>query len=319
LRNPPDYKAPCPCRDAYISEHGALHRCGPWGPLHPYYNSRMSFSLFGHAPFPSLSAQRARLNKLWADAQNPPPSGALPLRVAGVRCGWMTPRAQTVLTDVSGCGVDAAGRGWDIGRDLSPGPALDEQLRRVAVALREAGCLPGWRDELLDVLDGDRVFGHIERAATRPLGLLTRAVHLNAWTPDGQIWIARRSLSKTTAPGQWDTLVGGLAGSGETLDQALVRECDEEAGLDPADIVQRSPLRVIGRVHFRIPDGYQVEEVLTSDCVLADTVRPANRDGEVMEIRHAPVAEILAMVDAGLFTQEAVLVLLDDILRCARQ
>jgi len=275
----------------------------------------MSSRLPGRAPLPSLQTLSTRLDALWATAQEPPPPGALPLRVAGMRCGWITSRAQAVLANLTGRGED--NDVWDIGRHLSPGPALDERLHAVATALRAAGCLPGWRDELLDVLDGERALGRIERAATRPLGLLTRAVHLNAWTPDGQIWIARRSLSKTTAPGLWDTLVGGLVGSGETLDQALVRECDEEAGLDPADIVQRSPLRVIGRVHFRVPEGYQVEDVLASDCVLADTVRPVNRDGEVMEIRSAPVSEALAMADAGLFTQEAALALYEGILRRA--
>lgn len=260
-------------------------------------------------------AQARRLQHFWTAAQEPPPPGSLPLRVAGARCGWITPRAQTVL---AAAGDGAAPDGvWDIGRRLAPGAALDERLRAAADALREAGCLPGWRNELLDVLDGERLLGRIERAAMRPLGMLTRAVHLNAWTPDGRLWIARRALTKSTDPGLWDTLVGGLAGSDETLDEALVRECGEEAGLDPHDIAHRSPLRVIGRVHSRLPEGYQVEDLLTSDCVLDERVRPANRDGEVMEIRSAPVSEVLDMVDAGLFTQEAVLVLFEDILRRA--
>jgi len=261
---------------------------------------------------PSL---RARLDALWIAAQEPPPPGARPLRVAGVVCGWLSAQAQAVLADTE---IARNGDVWEIGRGLTPGPLLDERLCAVAERLRAAACLPGWRDELLDVIDGEQTLGSIERAATRPLGLLTRAVHLNAWTPDGQIWIARRSLSKSTAPGLWDTLVGGLVGSGETLDHALLRESDEEAGLAPADIAQRSPLRVIGRVHFRVKEGYQVEDVLSSRCVLADTVRPVNRDGEVMEIRRTSVADVLAMIDAGLFTQEATLTLYEDILQRAR-
>jgi len=270
-------------------------------------------------PLPCRQTLTARLNARWTAAQEPPPPGALPLYIANRRCGWITARAQAVLAETTGLANDNTrddGKVWHIGHGLSLGDALNDRLRVTAMALRDAGCLPGWRDEPLDVLDGERIIGRIERAATRPLGLLTRAVHLNAWTPDGQIWIARRSLSKATAPGLWDTLVGGLAGSGETLDQALVRECGEEAGLDPADIAQRSPLRVIGRVHFRVSEGYQVEDVLASDCVLADTVHPVNRDGEVMAIRHAPVTEVLNMMDAGLFTQEAMLALYEDILRC---
>src|SRR3546814_2107063 len=61
----------------------------------------------------------------------------------------------------------------------------------------------------------------------------------------------------------WDTLVGGLAGSQEDLEQALLRECAEEAGLEPAPLANRTPLRTILRMHRRLPEGYQVEDLLT--------------------------------------------------------
>lgn len=200
-------------------------------------------------------------------------------------------------------------------RRCPPGPALDGVLEQTAQLLRQANCLRGWRDELLDVLDGDIALGVIERAAVRPLGLLTKAVHLNAWTPDGRIWIARRALSKSTDPGMWDTLVGGLAGSGEPLESALLRECGEEAGLDAPDLTRRSPLRTILRIHRRLPEGYQVEDVLTSTCVLAADARPANRDGEVMEIAAADVDTVVRRVAEGEFTLEAALVIIEDIMQ----
>ena len=211
--------------------------------------------------------------------------------------------------------IEADADALRIGATLSPGPALDAVLEQAAQLLRQANCLRGWRDELLDVLDGDTALGVIERAAMRPLGLLTKAVHLNAWTPDGRIWIARRALSKSTDPGMWDTLVGGLAGRGEDLDVALVRECGEEAGLDAPDLAQRSPLRTILRIHRRLPEGYQVEDVLTSTCVLAADARPANRDGEVMEIAAADVDTVVRRVADGEFTLEAALVILEDIMQ----
>src|SRR3546814_3997194 len=85
----------------------------------------------------------------------------------------------------------------------------------------------------------------------RPLGLLTRAVHLNAWTPDGRLWIARRALSKSTDPGMWDTLVGGLAGSREDLEQALLRECAEEAGLERSE-EHTSELQSLMRISYAV-------------------------------------------------------------------
>jgi len=251
--------------------------------------------------------------RILADVQDPPHAGSVPLTIAGRRCGWASPAACRALGACEGAAVDAAGA--VLGAGGAPGPVLDALLARVAATLREAGCLRGWRDELLDVTaDDGTLLGAIERAAVRPLGLPTRAVHLNAWSPAGELWIARRALDKTTDPGMWDTLVGGLAGSGESLEGALLRECLEEAGLAPGDLAGRGPLRTISRMHRRIPDGYQVEDVLVSSCVLDPRVRPANQDGEVMEIRLAPPAEVLDMIAAGAFTREAELVIVDDMI-----
>ena len=67
----------------------------------------------------------------------------------------------------------------------------------------------------------------------------------------------------------------------------------------------------------RVPEGFQHEEVLTSDCVLADDVLPQNQDGEVMQIACLPVAQIEAMLLAGEFTVEASIVIAQSLL--ARQ
>ena len=64
-------------------------------------------------------------------------------------------------------------------------------------------------------------------------------------------------------------------------------------------------------MHRRLPEGYQVEDVLVSDCVLQDTVVPKNQDGEVSEIRAAPIDEGVSLIEAGGFTAEAELVLLE--------
>lgn len=262
-------------------------------------------------PLPDL---RARYARLAAEVHQPAHEGSMPVWIGARRCGMAAPLARAALAGLDGVREDDTG--LRIGDDLPAGAPRDALLARVADALRDAGCLRGWRGELLDVAaaGGDRL-GAIERAATRPLGLLTFAVHLNAWTPDNALWIARRALSKSTDPGMWDTLVGGLSGSCETLEDSLLRECGEEAGLDPPDLICRSPLRTILRFQRQLPgEGMQVEDILVSTCVLAADARPENRDGEVMEIRHVPVATALAMLEAGEFTDEAAAVILEDML-----
>src|SRR3546814_9576416 len=46
------------------------------------------------------------------------------------------------------------------------------------------------------------------------------------------------------------------------LDTSLLRESNEEAGLVPSDLDGRSEQRIILRMHRRLPEGYQVEDVL---------------------------------------------------------
>ncbi len=257
-----------------------------------------------------LASSYARLN---LRAYQRPTEPARRVRIAGIECGWATQAACDALRALTQ--VVQSRETLDIMPEGRPSPELDACLAEVAQTLREAECLRGWRNELLDVNTEHGVIGRIERAACRPLGLRTRAVHLNAWTPTGELWIARRSMSKSTDPGMWDTLVGGLVGAAEQPELALLRECAEEAGLNEADIAHRSPLRTILCMHRQLPEGYQVEDLMVADCVLAPQVAPRNCDGEVSEIKTVTRDEALAMVQAGAFTLEAALVVVEDMMR----
>lgn len=260
-----------------------------------------------------LPALGERYRHLVARTQQLPPNGSRPLTVSGRVSGWITARATQVLQGLPG--VDTEPEAVHLAAVPGRRLTLDTVLSDIARTLNDAGCLRAWRNELLDVVGEGRRLGVIERAALRPLGLLTTAVHLNAWTPDGRLWIARRAFSKSTDPGLWDTLVGGLASAGEGPDAALLRESLEEAGLSPADMADRSSLRTILRMHRRLPEGYQVEDVLVSECVLGDGVVPRNQDGEVSEIAALPLDEIWSLACDGQFTLEAELVVLDCLLR----
>lgn len=255
------------------------------------------------------SRQKALVPKI----QQLPPSGSRPLTVAGCVAGWITSKATHALAEQPGVRFEQDA--VHIFAPRQPALGLNIVLGQIALVLREAGCLRGWRNELLDIYGEGRLVGVIERAAMRPLGMLTRAVHLNAWTPDGKLWIARRALTKATDPGLWDTLVGGLTGAGEPLDTSLLRESHEEAGLLPEQIALRTPLRLVVRMHRRLPEGYQVEEMLVSDCVLAESVQPRNLDGEVSEIRTVDIPELIGLIEAGEFTLEAEVVILDALQR----
>ena len=266
-------------------------------------------------PLSHLSVQglEQRLKALLQRVQQLPHRGSRPLTVAGRVAGWVTPKATECIRDLPG--VNVCYEAVHVGNATMPRATLNRCLSRMADALKDGGCLRGWRNELLDVIGEGQSLAVIERAAVRPLGLLTHAVHLNAWTPDGRLWLARRSLTKSTDPGMWDTLVGGLSGNGEKLEDSLLRESNEEAGLSPEDMVQRSPLHTILRMHKQLPEGFQVEDILSSECVLPESVTLCNQDGEVSEIQAVDLNALWQMMQDDVITLEAELVILDSLLR----
>ena len=186
-------------------------------------------------------------------------------------------------------------------------------LNEMAHALHGAGLAGAWRDEQLPVIDdsGRRV-GTIERAAVRPLGITTYAVHLAAKTFDGRHWVQRRALDKSNDPGLWDTLMGGMVSAADTLQTALQRDTWEEAGLH---IAHFQGLRYGGRLTTRRPAvdrtgaGYVVEHIDWYVCTVPDGLVPLNPDGEVAQFALMDGPDLIAAMQRGDFTLEATLIL----------
>lgn len=288
-----------------------------------HYNAFNRIGVFPIMPkkdnFPSRNHLFSLLQSLIERATQTPRPGSLPLYIAQYRCGWLFPNAAQALVGVDG--VRLTSNAAYIGENHPLGAPMDSLLSEIALTLKSAGCAPGWRNELLDVWaepasttqEPSVRVAAIERGVMRPLGLMTQAVHLNGWSADGRLWVARRALNKATDPGMWDTLVGGLVGHLEQADFALVRESDEEAGLDAPDIAARTPMRTIAHMKRRLPEGFQTEAVLTCECVLPSHVSPKNRDGEVMDIQLLEIHTLYQMLTEDAFTLEASIVITEDL------
>ncbi len=252
---------------------------------------------------PSITVVTDLLQQYTNSTTQAPHGSWLRVRVGDVPCGWVTKEITATLQQAGLYTPDASAREVRL-------PDHDQGLLQVARTLLDAGHLNGWRDEDLDVLDAnDQALARIERAAMRPLGLRTRAVHLQATAPDGRLWVAKRADHKTTDPGMWDTLVGGLIGAGEDPHLALLRESAEEAGLEPWHLETATPL-VRFDVQRKVPEGYQHETTLVWECELPAACEPRNCDGEVSEIALYSAAEVLEQIGAGYFTAEAALSIL---------
>lgn len=253
--------------------------------------------------------------RLHARACPPLPAGLVPVRIGADRVGLAQPAVARFLAGRDGFALDGGALVLDDG-----GSGADERSQRLAQAahaLRDAGLLTGWRDERLAVQAGPRgpVLAAIERAACRPLGIATTAVHLNAYSEDGDFMVARRAPHKQIDPGRWDNLVGGMVPHGETLEQALEREAWEEAGIE-LDRIEVHHGRAF-RLCRPVPEGLQVETIHVYDAALTAATVPQNQDGEVDAIETRPLAAAIDDIERSAFTLESALAMLESLTRRA--
>ena len=172
-------------------------------------------------------------------------------------------------------------------------------LRDVALALRAEGALPAWRDEIYAVATEFRAptLACLERGAARYFGIRTWAAHVNGVVgrDPAHMWFARRSPAKAVDPGLLDNLVGGGIAANLSVEQTVIKEAWEEAGIDAA-LARRA--RPTGIVHVTRPmfDGLQRETVFVHDLSLPEAFVPHNQDGEAVEHRLVGLADAARLV-----------------------
>lgn len=95
-------------------------------------------------------------------------------------------------------------------------------------------------EEIFDVVnEHDAVVDQLPRSEVHRRGLLHRAVHILVFNSNGKVFLQKRSMSKDTHPGTWDSSTSGHVDSGEDYDESAVRELDEEIGLKIANAPER--------------------------------------------------------------------------------
>jgi len=95
-------------------------------------------------------------------------------------------------------------------------------------------------DEIFDVVDeSDRVIGQAPRSEVHARHLRHRAVHVLLFDRRGDIFIQKRSASKDTFPGRYDSSASGHLHHGESYDACALRELWEELGLRARDRLRK--------------------------------------------------------------------------------
>jgi isopentenyl-diphosphate delta-isomerase type 1 len=94
--------------------------------------------------------------------------------------------------------------------------------------------------EFFDVVnERDEVIGRECRSEVHRRGLKHRAVHVLVFNSKGELFLQKRSQSKDTFPGAWDSSASGHLCCGEEYDACALRELEEEIGIKPQAAPER--------------------------------------------------------------------------------
>lgn len=192
-------------------------------------------------------------------------------------------------------------------------------LERIARDLAAHGHFR-WRDEAFDIRafpDGP-VLGRIDRGALPAFGMLACGVHLNGLVrrADGtHLWVGRRAAHKTLDPGKLDHIVAGGIPAGLTPDQTLLKEAEEEAGMDPALAARARKVSEVAYAMAR-PEGLRRDHLYCYDIELPEDYTPRPNDREVERFELWPLARVYEEVrDGDAFKFNVNLVLIDLFIR----
>ncbi len=147
-------------------------------------------------------------------------------------------------------------------------------------------------DEMLDLFfaDGRPAGVTIRRGEEIPLGLYLACADVWLYSSQGQLLLQLRDASRPNHPNQWCEAAGGAIQSGETPDEAAIRETREEIGF--ALDFSRG-----GKV-FEYVSEHSIHHVYLF-CQDADPGTLTLQPGEVSAVRYASPSELPGMVQAG--------------------
>lgn len=117
-----------------------------------------------------------------------------------------------------------------------------------------------YMDELIDILDeqGKHTGKSCLKSEAHKKGYFHNTVHIWIYTADKKILLQKRAPTKKVFPNLWDISVAGHIGAGEIIEEAAIREIEEEIGFS----ITKDKLIKIGNRKHQIshPNGIQDNE-----------------------------------------------------------
>lgn len=256
-------------------------------------------------------SQQAWLTQLRHVVRQAIPTAWLPWYGDGIKLGYVCrERAGQLVVQLPHCTMHTDRLLWQ-----NPSPHRlhrSRDLQAFLVQQKMLGRLTGWRDEFFCLWAQATCppsletvpWLCVERAGFRHLGMMSHAVHINGFLPDGDLWCGRRANSKATDPGMLDNLAAGGLSAGETPLRTALRELWEEAGLDDFQAVDLSWVGGV-RTQRIEPQGWHDEQLLVFNLEVPAERLPVIMDGEVQAFLRLSPGEVVTRMQAGEFTPDA--------------
>ncbi len=143
--------------------------------------------------------------------------------------------------------------------------------------------------------DGGKVIGEATRDKCHSGSfLLHPVVHCVIINSKGEWLLQLRSMDKSIQPGKWDTSVGGHVQAGESVQNALLREIEEEVGIkveiDRCEYLHEYSMR------SAVEAEYVYSYRMTCDEGFV------KQDSEIAELKFFSIDEIREKIGSGVFT-----------------
>ncbi|MHA7060531.1 DUF4743 domain-containing protein [Azospirillum argentinense] len=227
-------------------------------------------------------------------------SGFRPFELEGHRLGWVRHALAEQLPGVDPGFVVTADR-VTLAPEVRDFEARSSVLAHAAQFLVETGAVSALRGEFYPVTPawGAEPLMRIDRAVVAQFGTPAYGLHVNGFVrqPDGglSLWIGRRARDREVAPGKLDNMIAGGQPIGLTLAENLVKEAQEEAGIDAALASRAVP---VGAVTYRMETeaGLKQDTLFLYDLELDADFVPQNTDGEVERFELWPLDRVAESV-----------------------
>jgi 8-oxo-dGTP pyrophosphatase MutT (NUDIX family) len=246
-------------------------------------------------------------------------SGFLPFHVGPDRVGWVRHELAERLTRFSDVFTVEPDR-ISLLATLNTFDSRSEAMARVLGELVADGTVSQLRGEDYPVLTswGQPPLLKMDRAAVAHFGIRSYGLHINGFVrrADGiHLWVGKRATDRKIAPGKLDNLVAGGQPIGLTLDENLVKEAHEEAGLSAEAARRAVPVGVVSYL-MEHPAGLKPDTLFIYDLEVAEDFVPRNTDGEVEHFMLWPLDEVAQRVrDTDDFKFNVNLVIVDFLIR----